>query len=125
MVKTRIMKPIYKYLIAGIILALIIILFIRSLFMPTPFCTDLNIFKATSYRGIVIQKFVDLRNSNAKMIKVATQKDTFDLIVSRDTSNFFHYVIENDSLIKEAGSDMISVQTESSIKEFRIFFACE
>lgn len=118
------MKFKFKYLIVIFFLSPVVFFFIRSLFVPSNLCNLLTDFKKSNYHAIVIDKFLDQKNHRTRTVIIKSKESSFNLILPRDTSNFFDYIDKGDSLIKEMQKNFLTVKRGDSLKIFKIYFGC-
>jgi hypothetical protein len=72
----------------------------------------------TILNDIVESKFIDSNNHSFRII-IFQNKKKFNLINS-DTAGFFNYLLPNDSIVKDKGSDLVKVFRGETIKEFKL-----
>lgn len=77
-----------------------------------------NEFSELTINDIVKEKFIDKKN-HSFCILVLKSKKIFNLAIS-DTFDFYNYILPNDSIVKEKGSDTITVFRGTNIAKFRL-----
>lgn len=119
------MKNTYKYIIVLTTLIPLFFFFIYSFFLPSHLCQISDEFNNSSYKGVVIDKYFDQKNHRVKTVIVKTEVGNISLILPRDTSVFFDYIMLGDSVKKKQKEDYISVHRQKSVKKIRIYFGCD
>lgn len=115
----------FKYLVIIFCIAPIVFFFIRSFFTSSHLCELSSKFKKSEYNGVVIDKYLDQKNHRTKTITIKVNESNIDLILPRDTSSFFDFIVLGDSLFKEEQQNFIGVYRKDSLKTFKIYFGCD
>jgi hypothetical protein len=84
-------------------------------------CSDLKNFKKTTFSCVVKGKYIDRENHSVRTIQLVNRED---IIVLADTSKFYDFIAEDDSIIKSLDTDTINVYREGQIYNFKIYFGC-
>jgi hypothetical protein len=115
----------YKYLIASFFISPVIFFFVLGLFVPSSSCQLQTDFKKSTFTGVLINKYLDMKNHAIKTLDIKIVNKEINLILPRDTSSFFDYVLIGDTLLKTKSDSVISVIRMGSLKKFKIYFGCD
>lgn len=117
------MKGSWKLFLALISIVLISLLIIvnNDKFNTSLACAKSEEFKNQEYGGIMQKKYLDKDNHQVRTIKLKNEET---IILARDTSIFYSFVQQNDSIVKERGMDFLNVYRMGKIYKFKIYFGC-
>ena len=110
------MKSVFDYSKKEIILSIIFVpmfILIIVIFSPSKeeyLCKEYKRFVNSNYHGTVNKIYIDKKNHNMKVIVLRLQNGSYKrLAFDLDTSIFFSYVRENDTLFKKKGDEGIEI----------------
>lgn len=91
-------------------------------------CDVLEEFKSYKFNGMIVNKYIDSTDHSTKTVIIKNFStsilDTFTLL-DWDTSGFYYKIKINDTLIKDRGSDMISLKNRTGIVNYILDFGCD
>lgn len=114
----------YIFLLIFFVIMIIFIMY-ENFFQPSYWCKLSKEFKESSYRGVVVKKFIDKENHSAKMILIKHNDKIIDMNLDSDTTSYFEYVNVGDSIIKAKESVNLEVIKRNQIKDFSLYFGCK
>jgi hypothetical protein len=84
-------------------------------------CKDLEKFKLSQMDCVIKRKFIDRKNHSFRTIDFVNCES---MVVIKDTSSFYDFISEGDSITKPLDTDTINVYREGQIYNFKIYFGC-
>ena len=85
-------------------------------------CVKGQEFNREEYSGKVISKFIDQDNHRCRTILLSTKKK---IVLARDTSQFYSFLLNGDSIIKIKNKDYLTLIREGKIYKYKIYFGCD
>lgn len=122
MLERKKIKTVYKYISISILVAW----GVYKIF-STPNCNDLLMNeKPKSYKGIVLEKYIDKKNHLNQTILLKHSSQTNKVIIPyRDVSRLYINIKKGDSLVKEPNSLNVNLYREGKLAVFKIDFNCD
>lgn len=84
-------------------------------------CAKLEEFKNEEYDELVLRKYIDEENHQFRTIELNNKKT---LVLARDTSGFYNFIQQNDSIVKRKGTDILMVYRLNTVHRFKIYYGC-
>lgn len=85
-------------------------------------CSDLKVFENTTIDCMVKEKYIDRKNHSFRTIDFVNCEN---MVIVKDTSSFFGFIAEGDSITKPLNTDTIYVYRADEIHRFKIYFGCD
>jgi hypothetical protein len=116
------MKRKIIYILPGLFAIAFIALVLIGNIGPSKACKDRMDFVGSTYKAIVIKKYLDKKNHNYKTILYSNSNKLSIMRLIDDTSGYYEFVKSGDSVYKLKHSEYINV---NNIKKFKIYFDCK
>jgi len=110
------------YILPGLLLVAFAALVLIGNIGPSRACKDKMEFAGSTYKGIVVKKYLDKENHNYKTILYSNSNKLSITRLIDDTSGYYEFVTSGDSIYKIKNSEYINV---NNINKFKIYFDCK